>query len=48
MLTFLRTQQHVSYTQKALSEITPALRMFSEDEGLGAHGRAATIRREES
>ena len=48
VLTFLRTQQHVSYTQKALSEITPALKMFSEAEGLGAHGRAATIRREES
>ena len=48
VLTFLRTQQHVSYTEKALSEITPALKMFSEAEGLGAHGRAATIRREES
>ena len=48
VLTFLRTQQHVSYTQKALSEITPALKMFSEAEGLGAHGRAAKIRREES
>lgn len=48
VMTFLRTQQNINYSQAALSEIAPALEVFSIAEGLDAHGRAATIRQEEA
>ncbi len=48
VMTFLRAQQQINYSKIALSETTPALEVFSKAEGLDAHGRAATIRQEES
>lgn len=47
VMTFLRSQQHISYSKAALSETAPALEVFSKAEGLEAHGRAAIIRQEE-
>lgn len=47
VLTFLRTQQHVTYSAKALAAVAEKLRIFSETEQLSAHGRAGTIRLEE-
>lgn len=47
VFTFLRTQQHVNYSANALASVADRLRIFSEAEGLSAHGRAGTIRLEE-
>jgi histidinol dehydrogenase len=47
VFTFLRTQQHVTYSANALASVADRLRIFSEAEGLSAHGRAGTIRLEE-
>lgn len=47
VFTFLRTQQHVTYSAKALAAVSDKLRIFSETEQLSAHGRAGTIRLEE-
>ena len=47
VFTFLRTQQHVTYSADALAAVTDRLRVFSEAEKLSAHGRAGSIRLEE-
>jgi len=47
VFTFLRTQQHVTYSADALASVTDRLRVFSEAEKLSAHGRAGSIRLEE-
>ena len=47
VFTFLRTQQHVTYSADALASVTDRLRIFSEAEKLSAHGRAGSIRLEE-
>jgi len=47
VFTFLRTQQHVTYSAKAMAAVSEKLRIFSEAEQLSAHGRAGTIRLEE-
>jgi histidinol dehydrogenase len=44
VFTFLRTQQHVTYSADALAAVTDRLRVFSEAEKLSAHGRAGSIR----
>jgi len=47
VFTFLRTQQHVTYSARALAAVADKLRIFSETEQLSAHGTAGTIRLEE-
>ena len=47
VFTFLRTQQHVTYSADALAKVADSLRVFSEAERLSAHGRAGSIRLEE-
>ena len=47
VFTFLRTQQHVTYSADALAAVTDRLRVFAEAEKLSAHGRAGSIRLEE-
>jgi len=47
VFTFLRTQQHVTYSAGALASVTDRLRVFAEAEKLSAHGRAGSIRLEE-
>jgi histidinol dehydrogenase len=46
VFTFLRTQQHVTYSADALAAVTDRLTVFSEAEKLSAHGRAGSIRLE--
>jgi histidinol dehydrogenase len=46
VFTFLRTQQHVTYSADALAAVTDRLTVFSEAEKLSAHGRAVSIRLE--
>ena len=41
---FRRRHSFVAFTQKDLAETEPTIEAFAEVEGLGGHGRAATIR----
>jgi histidinol dehydrogenase len=45
--TFLRPQQLIEYSQDALAEVTEALGLLAEAEGLPAHGEAARLRFQE-
>lgn len=46
--TFLRPQQLIEYSREALAEVTEALQLLAEAEGLPAHGDAARLRFQEN